>query len=223
MAVAVAARDVVARQCRPPTAPRREEVRGLDEFVKSGGTIVAWNQGARVRRNALHLPVRNIVAGVESSRLLHRRFSHAGDRPTQRSPSWPECRHAPMCSSSTAPCSRLPTASTEPCSPSFRRTHRRLRSGFLSGPQYIQGFAAALDVKHERGHVVLFAFQPQWRGQPTGTFRTVFNAASFRAPSPIRRKERRDSGPRLRCQRALIRSGRGGRGRGVHPRHAEDD
>ena len=30
-----------------------------------------------------------------------------------------------------------------------------LRSGFLRGPQYIRGFAAALDVKHERGHVVL--------------------------------------------------------------------
>ena len=54
-----------------------------------------------------------------------------------------------------------------------------LRSGFLNGAQYMQGFAAAVDVKHDRGHVVLFAFQPQWRGQPTGTFRTVFNAAYF--------------------------------------------
>ena len=45
--------------------------------------------------------------------------------------------------------------------------------------KYMQGFAAALDVKHDKGHVVLLAFQPQWRGQPTGTFRTVFNAAFF--------------------------------------------
>ena len=54
-----------------------------------------------------------------------------------------------------------------------------LRSGFLNGPQYMQGFAAAVDVKRDKGHVILFAFQPQWRGQPTGTFRTVFNAAFF--------------------------------------------
>jgi hypothetical protein len=54
-----------------------------------------------------------------------------------------------------------------------------LRSGFLNGAQYMQGFAAALDVKHDRGHIVLFGFQPQWRGQPTGTFRTVFNSAFF--------------------------------------------
>jgi hypothetical protein len=43
----------------------------------------------------------------------------------------------------------------------------------------MQGFAAALDVKHDRGHVVLLGFQPQWRGQPTGTFRTVFNSLFF--------------------------------------------
>ena len=54
-----------------------------------------------------------------------------------------------------------------------------LRSGFLSGAQHIQGYAAAVDVKHERGHVVLLAFQPQWRGQPTGTFRAVFNTLFY--------------------------------------------
>jgi hypothetical protein len=54
-----------------------------------------------------------------------------------------------------------------------------LRSGFLSGAQYMKGYAAAVDVKRDKGHVILFAFQPQWRGQPTGTFRTVFNASMF--------------------------------------------
>jgi hypothetical protein len=54
-----------------------------------------------------------------------------------------------------------------------------LRSGFLSGAPLIQGHAAAVDVKHERGHVVLIAFQPQWRGQPTGTFRVIFNSLFY--------------------------------------------
>ena len=54
-----------------------------------------------------------------------------------------------------------------------------LRSGFLNGAKYLQNQAAALDVKKGKGHVVLLAFQPQWRGQPTGTFRTVFNALLF--------------------------------------------
>jgi hypothetical protein len=43
----------------------------------------------------------------------------------------------------------------------------------------LQGQAAAVDVKRGKGHVVLFGFQPQWRGQPTGTFRMVFNSMLF--------------------------------------------
>ncbi len=54
-----------------------------------------------------------------------------------------------------------------------------LRSGYLKGASYMQGQAAALDVRVGDGHVVLMAFQPQWRGQPTGTFRTIFNALLY--------------------------------------------
>jgi hypothetical protein len=54
-----------------------------------------------------------------------------------------------------------------------------LRSGYLGGTKYIQGRAAALDVKRGKGHVVLFGFAPQWRGQPTASFRMVFNSLFF--------------------------------------------
>jgi hypothetical protein len=54
-----------------------------------------------------------------------------------------------------------------------------LLSGYLLGEKHLQGYAAALDVKHGRGHVVLIGFRPQWRGQPVGTFRVVFNTALF--------------------------------------------
>jgi hypothetical protein len=56
-----------------------------------------------------------------------------------------------------------------------------LRSGFITtgGEQYLKGYAAALDVKLGSGHAVLFAFTPNWRGQPYGSFRMIFNTIFF--------------------------------------------
>jgi len=54
-----------------------------------------------------------------------------------------------------------------------------LLSGYLLGEEHVQGYAAALDVKHGEGHVVLLGMRPQWRGQPFGSFKVLFNAALY--------------------------------------------
>ena len=52
-------------------------------------------------------------------------------------------------------------------------------SGFLQGEKHLHGKAAALDVEHGDGHVILLGFRPQWRGQPFGSFRVIFNSLVF--------------------------------------------
>jgi glutamine amidotransferase-like uncharacterized protein len=54
-----------------------------------------------------------------------------------------------------------------------------LLSGYLIGEQYLNGKAAALDVSLGQGHVVLVGFRPEWRGQPFGAFRVLFNSVLF--------------------------------------------
>lgn len=163
------------------TALRVEDsvrVHAFDDFVRGGGTIVAWNQGATGVVNALHLPVKNVVAG-----LARREYFTGGS--IMRA--FVDTMHpimAGMPASADVFVFNSPVFTTlegfdGAVLAKYPNEGPILRSGYLSGEKHMQGMAAALDVKHDRGHVILFAFQPQWRGQSTGTFRVVFNSTLF--------------------------------------------
>jgi len=166
-----AAADSIARE-------DSARVRAIDEFVSNGGTIVAWNQGTTSAINALKLPVKNVVTGVARKdyftggsimrALIDVRHPVMAGMPEQADVF---VNGSPVFTTlegfEGTVLAKYPTEGT------------LLRSGFLNGEKYMRGYAAALDVKHARGHVVLLAFQPQWRGQPQGTFRVVFNSAFF--------------------------------------------
>jgi hypothetical protein len=61
----------------------------------------------------------------------------------------------------------------------YQNSGSPLLSAYLIGESYLHGKAAALDVPLDAGHVVLLGFRPEWRGQPFGSFRVLFNAALF--------------------------------------------
>jgi hypothetical protein len=153
-------------------------VRAFDDFVRAGGTLIAWNQGANAAVSALHLPVRDVVAGMP------RREYFTGGSIMQVVVDTAHPVMAGMPSRADVFVFNSPVFTTldgfdGTVLAKYPNEGTILRSGYLNGQKYMQGLAAALDVKHDRGHVVLIAFQPQWRGQPTGTFRVVFNSVFF--------------------------------------------
>ncbi len=61
-----------------------------------------------------------------------------------------------------------------------------LASGWLSGERVMAGKPAMVDARVGSGHVVLFGFRPQFRGQTFGTFKLLLNAIYRSSAQPTR-------------------------------------
>lgn len=167
------------------TVPARYEggigdvgVRALDAFVRGGGTLVCLNQSSDFAIDALHLPVVNAVRRLASKDY----FASGSILEIITDPAHPVMAGMPdraKVFSDRSPVFTPQAGFEGSVLAKYADAGSPLLSGYLLGEKYVQGQAAALDVKHERGHVVLIGFRPQWRGQPFGTFRVVFNAAFF--------------------------------------------
>lgn len=178
-------RNTILNGSRPGTVPPRYAggignvgVRALDEFVRLGGTLVATNSSTLFAIEELHLPVVNVVEDLERDEF----FLPGSIVEMQVDPSHPVMAGMPERAKVMA--SRGPVFSvTDDFSGSvlakYQDVGSPLLSGYLLGEEFIQGYATALDVNHGEGHVILLGMRPQWRGQPFGTFKILFNAAMF--------------------------------------------
>ena len=155
-------------------------VRALDEFVRSGGTLVTFNNASMFAIAQLHLPVRNVIADLDATEY----FMSGSIVEMEVDPSHPVMSGMPVRAKVVV--GRSPVFTTEDdfegaVLAKYPADGSPLLSGYLLGEEHLQGYAAALDVAHGDGHVILLGMKPQWRGQPFGNFRIVFNAALYGA------------------------------------------
>lgn len=158
-----------------------EGVSALDEFVSGGGTLVCLNGSSQFAIDELGLPVRNVVAGLPGDE-----FSISGSLlEVITDPTHPVMAGMPARAKvffSRSPAFTVTDGFEGVALAKHVDAGSPLLSGYLLGEEHLHGYAAALDVHHGDGHVILLGFKPQWRGQPFGSFRVMFNAALFHGP-----------------------------------------
>lgn len=155
-----------------------EDLQGFDQFIRGGGTLVCFNNAYRFAIQQFKLPVRNAVEGLKPVEFFLRgsivRVVTDTTHPVMAG--MPE-EAAVFVDGS--PVFEMLEGFKGKVLAKYSEAGTPLLSGYLIGEKYLQGKAAALDVELDRGHVILLGFRPQWRGQPFGSFKVVFNSALY--------------------------------------------
>jgi len=185
------AREIVRGRQEQRTRPEyrggigEDGVEAVREFVRVGGTLVLLGDSGELALEAMPLPVKNVLKDVPTSEffcpgsllriLVDNRHPVAYGMPAEATVMFdnsPAFDLAPGFSyTEVRVIARYPN--TNP-----------LQSGWLRGPQYLFDRITAAEVNYERGRVILLGPQVQFRAQPHGTFKLLFNALHYAATQP---------------------------------------
>ena len=155
-----------------------DDVQRLDQFVRGGGTLVCLSNASTFAIQQLKLPIKNVVAGLRPEEFFLRGSIVEVDVDVTH-PVMAGMPEKAALFVDSSPVFEPEEGFTGTVLARYQESGSPLRSGYLIGEKYLNGRAAALDARVGDGHVVLLGFRPQWRGQPFGTFRVLFNAALF--------------------------------------------
>jgi hypothetical protein len=165
-------------QVRPEYADRLSpaDVAAFELFVRGGGTVVCLNSASTFAIQQFKLPVSNVAAGLRTEDFfLHGTIVEVITDPAQQvMAGMPD--KAPVFADNS-PVFETQDGFKGNVLAKYQDTGSPLLSGYLIGEKYLNGKSAALDVQLDAGHVILLGFRPEWRGQPFGTFKVLFNAA----------------------------------------------
>jgi hypothetical protein len=164
-------------QVRPEYADRLSpaDLASFEQFVRGGGTVVCFNNASNFAIQQFKLPVRNVVQNLSTNEFfLHGTIVGVSVDQASQVMSGMPAKAAVFADSS--PVFELLDGFKGNGLAHYQESGSPLLSGYLIGEKYMNGKAAALDVQLDNGHVVLLGFRPEWRGQPFGTFKVIFNA-----------------------------------------------
>ena len=165
------------RAVRPEYADNvsADDLAAFEAFIRAGGTLVCLSSSSTFAIQQFKLPVTNSVSGLRPEEFFLRgSIVSASVDLSQPIMAGMPAQAAMFVDGS--PVFDVQQGFGGVVLARYGDAGSPLLSGYLIGEKYLAGKAAALDVPLDSGHVILLGFRPEWRGQPFGTFRVLFNA-----------------------------------------------
>src|SRR5579864_8683198 len=166
----------------------QEGVDAIRNFVEDGGTLVCLENSCVFAIDALKLPVKNVLKRLPTSQffapgaIVRIRLPDEDEKADLLTAGMPDEASAFFDQSLAF---EVEKDAPETFVAAHYASENPLESGWLIGPEKLEGKAAIVRVGVDDGKVILFGFPPQHRGQTHGTFRLLFNALlGGGAPAP---------------------------------------
>jgi hypothetical protein len=147
----------------------------LREFVREGGTLVAFNRTASNLIPLMSLPIQNVIEGAKSDKffcsgaLLRVETEHA-EMPANFGVS-----DSPVVMFQAGPAFQTLPGFHGAVLARYPKQTNPLESGLLLHPEAIEGKVAAAELAYGKGRIVLFGFKPQFRAESHATYKYMFN------------------------------------------------
>jgi hypothetical protein len=163
----------------------------LQEYAEKGGVLIAFDQASDYIIDQFGLPVRNVTSGASSSSFfIPGSLVRIKIDTTEQLGFGMKSETAASFSRSRAFKRVIKSRKGEGGTEDIKRPPEPdvitvvkyadkdiLMSGWAKGQdRFLKNNGALMDVKVGSGHAILFGFRPQFRGQPRGTYKLIFNA-----------------------------------------------
>ena len=166
-------------------------VAAIDRYAKEGGTLVFFDAASDMAIEQLGLPVRNVISNLSSSQFfipgslirmdvdVKNRLA-LGMQPEvaasfNRSRAFAKINQRKSGEGGQEKIADAPKADVNNVATYADKD--LLMSGWAMGEnRYLKGRSAMMHLPHGQGDIVLFGFRPQFRAQPRGTYKLIFNS-----------------------------------------------
>ena len=163
----------------------------IDHYAKSGGTVVFFDDASDLAIEQLGLPVRNVISDLSSSdffipgSLVRMKVDTANPlaygmmdevaASFNRSRAFQTIKQLKSGEGGEEKIADATEANV--IEVAKYASENILMSGWAMGEdRYLKDKSAMVQIPHDKGNIILFGFRPQFRGQPRGTYKLIFNS-----------------------------------------------
>jgi hypothetical protein len=160
-------------------------LRNMRLFAEAGGTLIFLNSSCDLAVDNFSLPVRNVLRKIKPEEFLCSGSILRQEFDTSHPLAYGMKPEAGTVFSESCAFDIMPSFQDkkEPKSVAKYARENLLMSGYIFGEKIIQQKSSILEVPYGKGKVILLGFPVQFRAQPYGTFKLLFNAIFYGAAS----------------------------------------